>query len=192
MLLKAILTRSIANCNITRKNNRKFLSLHVICPPCLHQILRIVKFFHWFTAILAIGVPLSSHLKLSSAMPHPLVKNTLNFPFLLVVNENRRKFSMNSFRKSFIIVRVVGLDYRAVENLPMPLIYPSVHTNCIVLGMLIVFDNNKGFSPSSLLLPCPARLCCKLVSKNHYQPSNLHRPKMILSLGHHSHRSCPR
>ena len=89
----------------------KFLARHVIGPPCLHQIMRILKPFNRFPTILAIGVPFPLNQELSSAVPLPVIKNILNFPLLFVVDEDRCWFGMRSSRESFIIVRVVGLDY---------------------------------------------------------------------------------
>ena len=69
VLFKPVLSRSKANRNITRKSNRKFLSWHLIGRSCLYQILHILKYFHRFSAILAIGVPLVFHQELPPAVP---------------------------------------------------------------------------------------------------------------------------
>src|ERR1700760_3402260 len=111
MLFKPVLSRRKANRHVPRKNNRKFIPWHVISPPCLYQILCIFKPFNRFPTIFAIGVPFPLNQELSSAVSLPVVKNTLNFPLLFVINEDRRWFSMSSSRESFIVVRVVGLDY---------------------------------------------------------------------------------
>src|ERR1700761_1787668 len=111
VLFKPVFSRSKANRNITRKNNRKFLPWHVIGPPCLHHILRILKSFDRFPAILAIGIPLPFHQELSPTVSLPVIKNTLNLPLLLVINEDRSWLGMGTSREPFIIVRVVGLHH---------------------------------------------------------------------------------
>src|ERR1700761_3308544 len=86
VLFKPIPSRRKTNRNITRINSRKFLPWHVIGPPCLYQILRVLKSFNRFPTILTIGVPLPFDQKLSPSVPLPVVKNTLNFPLHLVIN----------------------------------------------------------------------------------------------------------
>ena len=111
VLFKTILSRSKTNCNITRKNSRKFPPWHVISLPCLHQVLRILKSFHQFPTVLAIGVTLPSDQELPPAVSLPEVKDSLNFPLFLVINEDRCWFGMGPTRESFVIVGVVGLQY---------------------------------------------------------------------------------
>ena len=146
VLFKAIPSRRRAKHNIRRKKNRKFLPWYVIGPPCLYQVLHILKSFHRFSTILSIGVPFSSHQELSSAVSLPVVQNTLHSPCVFVIIEHRCWFSLSSFWEWFIILTVVRFDYRIVENFCLPPTYSWVHANCVVLGALITFNNNKGSS----------------------------------------------
>ena len=93
------------------KNNRKFLLWHVIGPPCPHQILPILKPLNQFSNIRSIRVTFPSYKGSASAMPFPVVENSLLFPFILVVNKNGGCFAMATSREPFIIVRVDGLDH---------------------------------------------------------------------------------
>jgi len=68
------------------------------------------KSFHRFPTILAIGLPIPLHQELPSAMPHPIVKNRLNLPFFLVINQDRCRFGVGLSRELLIIVKVVGFD----------------------------------------------------------------------------------
>ena len=86
VLLITILSRSETNRNINGKKSRKFLTWHVVRPPCLNQVPRVFKSFQWFPTILAIWVPFRFHQELPSARPRPMVKNGLNLLFLFIIN----------------------------------------------------------------------------------------------------------
>ena len=111
VLLKTILSGSNANLNITLQNSRKFLPWHVICPPGLYQVLRIFKSFHRFPAIFTSVLYFPSDQDLPPAVPFPKIKNSLNFPFFLVIDEDRCWFGMGPSWQSFVIVWMVGLHY---------------------------------------------------------------------------------
>ena len=58
--------------------------------------------------------------------------------------------------ESFIVVIVVGLNYQIVEYSSLLLIYTSVHSNCVVPGNIIKFDNNENpLHPGSSFLDLP-------------------------------------
>jgi len=115
-------------------------------------------------------------------MSRPKVKNCLHFPLILIINQDRCRFGVGSSRTSLIIVRVVGFDNRTVDYSFLLPIYPRIDTNCVVLGMFIVFDNDKGTSPSWLVLPAPARFHGKFVTKYHSHSPYLNRVKLVPSL----------
>ena len=111
VLLKTILSVSKAKRNITRKTSRKFLPRHVIRPPCLYQVLHIFKSLHRFPAILPSGVSSPSDQELPPAVPLPRIKDSLNFPLLLVIYEDRCWFGMAPSWESFVIIGMVWFHY---------------------------------------------------------------------------------